>query len=699
MRTDHYAFQRATRVASFGLLIQTIGIGLLLLVTGRWLHDTAIQFASYYVLYGGFVWLSLVVLFQQHKQERLEALEHDEFSREGFEAGSAFDRADDTRVAAKRLDRLYRWVMPAASLFLASLLGLTAWRMLSWLGALETDLDATGAFEMTDARGWMLAICLAGAALSFIFSRFVAGMAKQPVWQNLRAGAGYMVGNSLVLLAVAVGIICRFFDRDGVLYAIAYAIPIFMIFVALEIVLNSILLLYRPRIPGEAPRPAFDSRILSLFAAPDNLVRSINEAVNYQFGFDVTSSWGYQLLLRSFGRLVVFGFVVIVLLNMIVIVEPHEQAIRLNGGRLVDDAPHGSGPMFKWPWPFQSVEVYDVSRVREIRLTAQRLGRDELDLWEDELRSDVDFEPFVVVSPALDLTAAPLRDRKDDGIAKVDDEFALVDAEIFVQYRIKENGGLLDYLTFASDEFNRRDRLTMRERALKVLALREITRELSRMRLDDVLARERASMSNAIRTSVQNAYDARKAGVEVVAVNFRMLRPSGDAVTASVEIPLAHQARRQTIAMQRGKVVAELASVVGDPDVADDLLAAVEAYQAMEAADRDAPETIEARLALEQRLVEAGGELAQGLNFAESSRWTEQMQKRAQALEVIGERDTYRAAPAIYRERRTMQVLSGALASAWKYVIGIDPSRVQVDADLTMPESLLGLDLGSNESK
>jgi hypothetical protein len=170
-------------------------------------------------------------------------------------------------------------------------------------------------------------------------------------------------------------------------------------------------------------------------------------------------------------------------------------------------------------------------------------------------------------------------------------------------------------------------------------------------------------------------------------------------VTASVEIPLAHQARRQTIAMQRGKVVAELASVVGDPDVVDDLLAAVEAYQALEATQRDAPETIAARIALEQRLVEAGGELAQGLNFAESSRWTEQMQKRAQALEVIGERDTYRAAPAIYRERRTMQVLSGALASAWKYVIGIDPSRVQVDADLTMPESLLGLDLGSNESK
>ena len=55
----------------------------------------------------------------------------------------------------------------------------------------------------------------------------------------------------------------------------------------------------RPRRVGEFPRASFDSSSLSLLAQPGSVVRSINEAVNYQFGFDITSSWGYQLLLRS----------------------------------------------------------------------------------------------------------------------------------------------------------------------------------------------------------------------------------------------------------------------------------------------------------------------------------------------------------------------------------------------------------------
>ena len=95
-----------------------------------------------------------------------------------------------------------------------------------------------------------------------------------------------------------------------------------MLLLAAEIALNFVLNLYRPRRPGEVPRPAFDSRILSLFAAPDSIVRSINEAVNYQFGFDITSSWGYQLLLRSGVWLLVFAVGILVALSSIVVVEP-----------------------------------------------------------------------------------------------------------------------------------------------------------------------------------------------------------------------------------------------------------------------------------------------------------------------------------------------------------------------------------------
>jgi modulator of FtsH protease HflK len=195
-------------------------------------------------------------------------------------------------------------------------------------------------------------------------------MAKQEVWQNLRGGAGYMVGNALVLTAVAVGLIFRVFNNDEVVYYIAFAIPFYMLVIAAEIVLNFILNLYRPRIPGEVPRPAFDSRMLSLLSAPDSIVRSLNEAVNYQFGFDITSSWGYQLLLRSFVWLIA-GRGGAGALNCMVVVEPHQQAIKLQHGKIVGEV-HGSGIMWKLPWPIQTAELHDVTQIRELHLTARR---------------------------------------------------------------------------------------------------------------------------------------------------------------------------------------------------------------------------------------------------------------------------------------------------------------------------------------
>ncbi|MCH7891964.1 MAG: polymer-forming cytoskeletal protein [Gemmatimonadetes bacterium] len=125
--------------------------------------------------------------------------------------------------------------------------------------------------------------------------------------------------------------------RDTQVNFIAYAIPVCMFIMAAEIIFNFVLNLYRPRVADEVPRPAFDSRVLSLLSAPDSIVKSINEAVNYQFGFDVTSSWGYQLLLRSFFWLLAFGAGVLVLLNTMVVVEPHQQAVRLRGGEIVGD--------------------------------------------------------------------------------------------------------------------------------------------------------------------------------------------------------------------------------------------------------------------------------------------------------------------------------------------------------------------------
>ena len=724
MRIDHQAYQRATRVAGVGFLVQ-VAIGLTLLVFSlvggeTALQDTAFLFGSLYVLLGLLAWLGLIVIFNQHKLERLEALEEDEIAagRDRTRAtGSVFSGTDEEiHVAARRLRLMHKWLIPAVSLLIAVGLGLMAWWMLRHMGLIARG---EAEFQLTPHIGWAVAICLAFSALSFIVSRFVAGMAKQAAWQNLRGGAAYMVGNSLVTLAIAVGIGFRFFRNDEVVRGIAYAIPIFMLVVAAEIILNFVLNLYRPRIPGETPRPAFDSKLLSLFAAPDNLVRSINEAINYQFGFDITSSWGYQLLLRSCAWLLAIGAAVLLALNMVVIVEPHQQAVKLIRGEIAGDRVYTSGVMMKLPWPFQSAQVFDVSRVRELSLTGRQIVAPVVQLWTDDLgrKFDRELQPFIVGRSTLrpeDLAGGGLgagsigataesggdaagggagASRGPDRSDRISESFSLVDAEIVVQYRIREaNGGLLDYLGFASDDFSRRFSATVREEAMRVIALREIGQALSVLSIDDLLAGRRNELPEMLRDRVQDAFDANGAGVEVTAVNLPLLRPAGSAAAGFEELSVSHQARQEHIENARQRVVAGLAELIGDADRLDAILAGVEEYQRRrDEMGTDADETLVQRAEVERMLIAAGGAAAQAIAQAERDRWVQLMQTRAEANRVRGQTVSYRAAPRIYRERETMAVYARSLPELYKYILCVDPARVDLDIDLNELNAMFGI--------
>ena len=67
-------------------------------------------------------------------------------------------------------------------------------------------------------------------------------------------GAAWTAGNALLLLVVAASAALRYLGNDVAAEAVAWVVPVFEFVLAAEIVLNFVLWLYRPRIPGEAPR-------------------------------------------------------------------------------------------------------------------------------------------------------------------------------------------------------------------------------------------------------------------------------------------------------------------------------------------------------------------------------------------------------------------------------------------------------------
>ncbi|MGA0286076.1 MAG: hypothetical protein ACO3YY_03040 [Phycisphaerales bacterium] len=715
MRTDHIAYQRATRIAGLGLIMQ-LAIGLTLLIYGSVSGASVFVVGSCYVLAGTLVWATLALVFHQHRLERIEAMEFEEIEA-AVESGATIFEGEgaDARVAARRLELMHRWLVPSASLLFAVILAVLAWRTLVWFDLQDDPNSDVRSFSTGGAAGWQLAVAAGLALASFIFSRFLAGMAKQAAWQNLRGGAAIMVGNALVTLAIAVGLVFRLLQKPEILEDIAYGICFFLLAAAAEVVLNLILNLYRPRRAGEIPRAAFDSRILSLLATPDSLVRSINEAINYQFGFDITSSWGYRLLLRSVAWLLGFGAIILVLLSMVVVIEPGRQAVILDKGRLRADV-HREGMLFKLPWPFQQAEIHDVASIRELSLGGVARTPKAVNLWGEEGSSDPTRRPFIVAASAEVASMTSALETLDGGSAffggtssllggtnptvpatesdgGVANQFALVDADVVLRYRIKPDG-LLDWLGFCNDSRTRRSTLDMRERALRDLAMREVTQHFSRQPLDRVLSPEGDSLVTELRRRIQRSYDEQSTGVEVVSISVPRLRPPGDQEAARFEeLSIAAQNVRKIVEQARQTINSTMASLIGDAARADAIVAAIEDLRQIGRNEgTESTAYLERQVEVEQMLLDSRALTAAVISTARAKRWELHMEARRNAEEVLGEAPAYAIDPELYRQRALMAALAEALPMVRvKYILGADPERIRLDVSLQQPDSGLNL--------
>ena len=703
MRIDHHAYQRATGVAAAGLFAQ-LAIALVLLIFGLTTDDTTAVIASFWAFSGLVVWLGLILIFYQHRLERLESLEMEGGARLD-DSGRLF-AADEARVARKRLGLMHSYMMPALSLVYALLLVGFAVGVDWWMGKEGDPNSDLATFSVSSALGWQLAVAFGFALLSFIFSRFLAGMAVQPSWSNLRGGAGVMVGNALVMLALGVGSVFEILRDDSaqttLLRAIVWGMVVFMVVVAAETLLNFLLNLYRPRRAGEAPRPAFDSRILSLFAAPDSIVRSINEAVNYQFGFDITSSWGYQLLLRNVVRLAAIGVIVVFGLTALVIVEPQEQGMRLRFGAPVGQT-YQAEPMLKMPWPVDTAVVLDVNRVRELPLGAVKdmRGLPPVIVWGEEVAEiDRNTNLFLVGAGARDSSVSG--ESATGTAAQATDQFAIVEADIILQYRVRDQQ-LDKFLGFSNDIRSRRSALDMRERALKAIAMREVTRAMSARSLEEVLSPPTDKpLVDVLARAIQDAFDRSECGVEVVGVSIPRLRPPGKEGGKFEELSIARQNGRRQIEDAQSTVNTNMSLIVGDVARADEVFKGiVELMQLEQRAKTQSAARAEAdalRARLEQIVLDSRAQAASVISNARSMRWNTLMDAQANAQDVLGQAPAWKVDPELYRARRTMEALGDALAGVRvKYVLMPDAKSVRLDIE--MQETTTGLNLADYMEK
>jgi regulator of protease activity HflC (stomatin/prohibitin superfamily) len=653
--------------------------------------DHAASTAAIAAALGSVIWVVLLVYFDQHRRERLEAMEAETLAAADAAASSAFESSgDELRVAARRVAAFSKWVLPTAALLVGG--GLIA---LGWLrlGPAREMSDADK-FVQPAHPGWAISVCLGVAFVGFVFARFVSGMGKQNAWSALRAGAAQSVGVALAGLAIAIAMFVRLAGGpDWPLRYVPMVVAVGTIIVGVEMVVYFILDLYRPRTTGERLRPAFESRLLGFVAAPDRVAESIGEAVNYQFGVDVTSSWFYQLLQRSVALLVLLGGLIAWGLTALVVVQPHQRAMILTFGR-VERADVGPGLHVKWPWPVSTVvtpeltvaethgDTHDAGRDRIVRTTTgvhtMSLGTNPPDRGEGPILWGVQHavgERFLLAQPdrdeaaAADAGGAPgLATGNGPGTALEagsgpdnSGALSLVAMEVPVQFAVRD-----------VELFERLAAPGQQQNLLESIGRRLITRFVSTLTVEEVLSGDRQELARAVHAQLEEAYaalnDGRGAGIDILFVGVTGVHPPREVAPNFERVVQAQQVRESNIESATADQIRTLAEVAGSVDLAEEIIAKLDELSLARVTEGEGLRVDGLELEVQKLLERAGGEAGESLTRATAARWREHMGARGSAALSAGQHAAFQAAPGVYAAELYFRALRESIRDARVFI-------------------------------
>ncbi|MFZ4574831.1 MAG: SPFH domain-containing protein [Phycisphaerales bacterium] len=689
MKADFLTYRRAAGVCLLGLAVQVLFTAVYLIYGSLAGDRTAVTAAIFHSI-GIVVWGALGIVFDQHRRERIEAMEAEALAAAPV-SGSVFEKgADEFRPAARRLNALHKIFLPAVSMLVAAaLIGAGVWRYL----ALQEFVNPDRYRAVTPTKDlWVLLPSLLSAVFGFLVARYSASLAKHAAWSNLRGGAGYAVGSALLGAAMAVAYLSdRLAPPPTLGRYILVAVPAFMVLLGAETILNFVLAIYRPRRAGDRPRPAFDSGLLSFVSAPDRIAQSINEAINYQLGFNITGGWFYKLVTSRAPLLLGVGAGLMWVLSCFAVVAPHQQAIVLRLG-----APSRvvlSGLVVKLPWPIEELYIPEyferdakgreriksltVTGVRELVLgTAQPANKDAI-LWTND---HIGEEVYQFVRP---------EGRGDKADTTGLSDVAMVSAEVPLQYAIN------DVKLF--DEFappGTRDEL------LRAVAQREVFKLFQTLSLDRVIGGSRREVSEQLREDVQKAFDGlnpgpdgkpRGAGVQVVFVGITGVHPPKDSAKSFELTVQTDQRREANIEAARGDEVKVLVEVAGDIGLARTIVQELDVLQGLNERKAAQPELSAQEGKIRGLIEAAGGTAASRLSEASAARWEKHMGERGRASRYTGQLALYKASPQLYRASLYFDVMKESVAGSRLYITSdkVPDSRF----DINLEDTKTGLDV------
>ena len=565
--------KRGKNVAVAGAAFQLV-ITFVMLAIWLWTGSLAAMSCTLLLAGGVPLWLAASVLFYCRLLARREERELEELAAAG-RGGSVFEgeQAGQVRPAAARIAWMDRWVAPAFTLLWAAYHAAVGILMLRYLAGRQ-------AAQLANTLEGILFVVVIGL-VSFLFGRYAVGMSTLPDWRLLRATGSYLLVNALFIAAATASLVAGHYQIAGVDLVVAYVVPVVQVLLAVELLLNFILDIYRPRVPGREQRPSFDSRFFNLIAEPAKLGHSIAEALNYQFGFEVSKTWFYQLLQRAFVPLILAGAAVLLAMSSIVVVNEGEIYVIEHWNKRDDDRGElGPGVHLKYPWPIETARRFEKrtkqlwlgaegERSEEERKASLIKGR-EVFLWMEE-HGELQEKNFLVALPTK-FGGTGQADTKKQAVSTVN----VVRLVLTLDYRIKSPSA---YGYGVADP----------GKLLEFIARREIVHQCANATLTELVPGRGEGQPEAIMTIGRQAFAgtlrdavAKRAenlglGVEIVRIGVIEVHPPKETAGDYLALAKAERQRDQYRYEAQADANRELASVAGDPYKALDLAMAIEA--------------------------------------------------------------------------------------------------------------------------
>lgn len=701
-----------------GFAVQLV-LAIALLLSSFWMDNTqwpqgtvSLYALTWYLFAALPIWVILLITFNEQRRERIETLEAQALSKSDVAAAKLFDdHADDLALARKRLANVFKWGVPVLASVVAGFLIIVG-SILTLKAYARLQADGVKPMPEQVNTAVLMVLMAAVAFIAFTIARYLAGMTKVKEWQLLRGGAGHLMGSALIAILLLVASVLAHLGNVTLFAAMSVVIPAIMVLLGLEIIVSFLLGFYRPRKPGEVVRTPFDSRLLGWLISPESLGKIVSETINYQFGFEVSRSWFYQLLSRSITWMVFFGIATLLLMSCVVIVHPEEQAIITRFGQIVgegDDAVKGPGLHFKLPWPISSKKNYPTGRMQEIFVGSVKTKLKHTDslLWTTPHGPEKEEWLITAPSPAPEGSASGRNDRdneKTDG-KKADEEnrgLELAGAEIVVQYRISN---LLDYVKSASDPIG----------VLATLVEREVNRYFVSHDLDMLIARGRLEAAAHLEKRIQVEAEKHKLGVTIAYVGFKSIHPpqESDVALKFLEQIGALQESESLIEKAKQEATETYASVAGTMDKALLIGALINEANALngeiETLRRDPAVTPEKLADLTKKradkeiqiiaaIADSPGEAAEQIYAARADRWERVNSERGKTLKFLAELAAYQNAKRYYATKLYLDVLVAGMSDRRKYIITAKQTApLMLEIDLTDENDVLSGILGGQD--